>query len=873
MSGRFGSDGKLRIDVPAVTVINASGIIALSAGTETASTGTVVFADSNGITWGLSSNTLTASFSGGTGGGGTGPSIAAGTQTATSGTVLFANSNNVTFGMSGSSRVTASYAAQVFGSGSSESFSSLSFGTGNGFTFGLSSGTITGSYTRPVVSNAIQSVGSATGSGTNTSRFAADDHVHAGVFSFGLSTAGNVAGDTRVDVGRFVLQGGNNVTLSQITAANALNTIVVSGAATSAQQTGISGIQVSDNTFTSGTVTLQNANGISFGSSGANGISASYTVPTVTNSSWTAQDQAVALTIANLAFSTNAGITFGLSTTTGGSATVTATYTVPSTAGLISAINVSAGAASNLLSKITFSNANHVSFGLNASTLTASYALDVRAGVATGTAANSLSLLSFADSNGVSFGLSAGTITASVSPSGGAQTGISGIQVSNATFTSGTVTFQNANGISFGSSSTNGVSISHTLQFLSNTSNITSNALNTSAYTLGLYVVGNTSDAGSGSSITVDPRSISFSALAPAILALSSGELALAVLNQLAASIGTGATRTIDGLTMLNSNNVSFGFLPGLSTKRITASYEFDLSAGTTSSGANGLTFSDANGIAWGYDGSNISANPGYLSYYENLPWIVATGTQTHGNSTVGVFPFILPLAGSFSYIRIPNSFSSNSTSQTATTNSSFGNSASVVSTWFAVAYSLGTGASSRSLQFVASGSAGFSQQLSLTLSGTRWSYTNKMTYPQEGATNLTFSYTKAQSSGVIGIFTESPSPVSNFNSLNHLDIPFANSLSAGAYWMVFGRSSTTSTQSTLMSFLTGAHMDHSHICATQGNQAWGLLGNPSSSSNQLQKGIGSYTTNAMTTASIDLSQISSSASHMHPYFQMHREA
>jgi hypothetical protein len=39
----------------------------------------------------------------------TGPNIAAGTQTATSGTVVFSNSNNITFGMSGSTQVTASF--------------------------------------------------------------------------------------------------------------------------------------------------------------------------------------------------------------------------------------------------------------------------------------------------------------------------------------------------------------------------------------------------------------------------------------------------------------------------------------------------------------------------------------------------------------------------------------------------------------------------------------------------------------------------------------------------------------------------------------------------------------------------------------------
>ena len=58
-----------------------------------------------------------------------------------------------------------------------------------------------------------------------------------------------------------------------------IGAVTISGANAGGAQTGISGVQVSDATYTSGTVTFQNANGISFGSSGANGISASYTVP------------------------------------------------------------------------------------------------------------------------------------------------------------------------------------------------------------------------------------------------------------------------------------------------------------------------------------------------------------------------------------------------------------------------------------------------------------------------------------------------------------------------------------------------------------------------------------------------------------------
>ncbi len=83
------------------------------------------------------------------------------------------------------------------------------------------------SQTAPVVSNAIQSVGTATVSGTNTSRFAADDHVHAGVPVAGIS-GGNTAGQTGTRYGSVAFAGGANITLSGATAAGG-QTITISG--------------------------------------------------------------------------------------------------------------------------------------------------------------------------------------------------------------------------------------------------------------------------------------------------------------------------------------------------------------------------------------------------------------------------------------------------------------------------------------------------------------------------------------------------------------------------------------------------------------------------------------------------------------------
>lgn len=96
-------------DFKIVSVLNPTVVLTggpvISAGASSQATGTIVFSNSNNVSFGLSNGTMTASMAGGGGG----IAAAAGTQTATSGTVNFANSNGVTFGMSGSNQITASH--------------------------------------------------------------------------------------------------------------------------------------------------------------------------------------------------------------------------------------------------------------------------------------------------------------------------------------------------------------------------------------------------------------------------------------------------------------------------------------------------------------------------------------------------------------------------------------------------------------------------------------------------------------------------------------------------------------------------------------------------------------------------------------------
>jgi collagen type VII alpha len=71
-------------------------------------------------------------------------------------------------------------------------------------------------------------------------------------------------------IGSLVLAGAGGVSVGVSN-----GSYVISGGAAA----GLGAVQVSNTTYTSGTVTFQNANGLSFGSSGANGVSGSYTVP------------------------------------------------------------------------------------------------------------------------------------------------------------------------------------------------------------------------------------------------------------------------------------------------------------------------------------------------------------------------------------------------------------------------------------------------------------------------------------------------------------------------------------------------------------------------------------------------------------------
>lgn len=255
---------------------------AISAGTTQATSGTVSFANSNGVSFGLSGSTVTASVAAGPSAGIAG--LGAGTQTATSGTVAYAASNGLSFGMSGSSQITGSHdGLRSVSAGTTHALGpGLSLANSNGLSFGVSGSTVTASYTVPSTAGLLSAI--RLSAGTASSNLTAFELVNGSGVSFGL------------DVG------------SKVTAS------VAAGATATGN---LGGIAAGGSTATSGTVALGNANGLSFGFNGQT-ITGSYTVPSTAGllsainlSAGTTSQNASAFV-----FSNGGNVTFGLNGST-----------------------------------------------------------------------------------------------------------------------------------------------------------------------------------------------------------------------------------------------------------------------------------------------------------------------------------------------------------------------------------------------------------------------------------------------------------------------------------------------------------------------------------------------------------------------------
>lgn len=244
----------------AAMTVNSGGVSfngASLAGTSTGFTGANVSASMTHNTAGLALSLSVAA----PGGGGGGIAAAAGTQTATSGTVVFANSNGLTFGMSGSSQITGSYTVPT------QTAQSIGvYGTSN--TTGQSSSSTYDARSLTIRGYGVLSVGNSNGS----ILLSTPDPVVFTQLSVGNSTGGNTAGDTGAVTGRLILAGGANITLSGSTNAGSMTISVIGGAGGG----GGAAISAGANSQNTGTVNFANSNGITFGLSNNGTMTASH---------------------------------------------------------------------------------------------------------------------------------------------------------------------------------------------------------------------------------------------------------------------------------------------------------------------------------------------------------------------------------------------------------------------------------------------------------------------------------------------------------------------------------------------------------------------------------------------------------------------
>lgn len=274
-----------------------------------------------------------------------------------------------------------------------------------------------------------------------------------------------------------------------------------------------------------------------------------------------------------------------------------------------------------------------------------------------------------------------------------------------------------------------------------------------------------------------------------------------------------------------------------------------------------------SSGISISTNGSTITVGQVVGSYYGNMEgeWPNSTTMQML-QSTSHIQPFVLENPISFGYIRIPMSLSVAPSSTAATTGNSSWSYGHTRSHNF-VLYSRGVGASSLSLQSVASTQLTDQQSMrvSANANSTQFSYTNRATFQMStGAVDYTYDY--SSSAGSLNFHT---SNMTAATGLKMMEFKWATSLAPGQYWMMYGVSSSTVSQHTNVG--TKWFDIASVYGMSQPNLAFGTIGDATNSSIGPFFGQGSFTAGgaAGTTASLALSAVTTSASHNKMFFAL----
>ena len=460
-----------------VTIIGASGGAGggavVSAGANSQSTGTVNFANSNGISFGLSNNgTLTASYAQTQITGGNSISLSQIGNTVTIYGPVFSNSNGMAFGSNGGT-ITASYSV-----GTALSFSKLTTApaapaAGVGELYSIDDNGITffeyqdsAGETIRVDRDLIISVQNNTGSTINKGQWVAfATNSSTGVTRIILARADSTTTTPCVGIMLDTVTTGNFGRCMISGVARGLNTSAFTdGDRIFLSPTVAGGVQVA---IPATLGQFAQRVGIVIQANPSQGIilvSPTAAFPIVAQVGVAAGASTV--TNSNVVFSNANNVTFGLA-----GSTITAS---------VNGAGVALGAGSQTVStgSVNFVNSNNITFGMsNSSQITASYAVTQITGGSNITLAQAGSTVSingpvFGNANGITFGTNSNTVTASFSITGGA--GGAAIQGSGTySQNTGTVQFANSNNMTFGLSNNGTMTASYAVSQITAGSNIT----------------------------------------------------------------------------------------------------------------------------------------------------------------------------------------------------------------------------------------------------------------------------------------------------------------------------------------------------------------------------------------------------------------
>lgn len=228
---------------------------------------------------------------------------------------------------------------------------------------------------------------------------------------------------------------------------------------------------------------------------------------------------------------------------------------------------------------------------------------------------------------------------------------IQGLIGSDTTYTSGSVGFRDLNGITWQSTTGQSFQITHDLQYTSNTSAITSNALNTSQSSLFAHTSAMTSKAGTGvttaggAGLSATLNSNGLSVSIPSWLTTARASNDAVGLNTAQSNVtwtvnsagisldgrgyaGTGTSATNASIT-LNSNGLAISVAnPG--------GGNINLSAGTTSNNLTNFILSNSNNVSFGLNGSTVTASATFAQSQQPMYFSLSNSNTSADTMTFG---------------------------------------------------------------------------------------------------------------------------------------------------------------------------------------------------------------------------------------------